>query len=311
MYLCHLQLIVLLLTQTNLVAMVSNQYPLVFLSFLVLSTSSMAFNITKILDQYQEFSTFNTLLTQTKVADDINSRSTLTVLALDNAAAGAIAGEPADVLKREVSVHVVLDYFDVDKLAKLAKKASTLTTLFQTSGAAAGQEGFLNVTVLKYSGGIAVGSAAPGSILGSKIVKLVASQPYNISVLQISSAIVPAGIQNVNASSATPPPPATRPAFAPKSRAPPAPVPAAPAANAPTTVVATPTPAADAVPVPAGNVAPAPSGGDGKEKANGPSKAPSTSSPRDVVADHKSSGSRTVSGVAAVVGMVLCLAAVL
>lgn len=284
----------------------ASNHSLLFLSFFLLSTSSMAFNITAILDQYREFSAFNALLTQTKVADEINSRSTLTVLALDNAAAGAIAGVPADELKRVVSVHVVLDYFDVDKLTELSKKTSTLTTLFQTSGAAANQEGFLNVTVLK-SGGIAVGSAVPGSTPGSKVVKLVTSQPYNISVLQISSAIVPAGIQTVNASSATPPPLATPATPAPESRAPPAP---APASDTPTIVAVSPTPAADVVPVPAGNVAPAPSGDDGKEKANGPGKAPSTASPRDVVAEHKSSGSRTGSGVAAVLGMV-SLAAVL
>ncbi|OWM81893.1 hypothetical protein CDL15_Pgr007931 [Punica granatum] len=148
--------------------------------------SSDAFNITKILSQYPDFSTFNDGLTQTGVAGAINSRQTITVLAVDN---GGMSGISGDALKKVLSLHVVLDYYDVQKFRQLPNKSDTLTTLFQTSGQANGKQGFLNVT--RTSNGVVFGSGVPGSSLNSNLVKSITSQPYNISVLQVSSAIVP------------------------------------------------------------------------------------------------------------------------
>lgn len=193
-------------------------YPLFCFSFSLLTSSAMGFNITKILDQYPEFSTFNNLLSQTQVADQINSRNTITVLALDNDAAAVLSRKPAEVLKMLVGVHVVLDYYDKDKISQLSKKTAILTTLFQSSGKATGQQGFLKVSVL-YNGEVAIGSAVAGSSRDSRVLKLVTSQHYNVSVLQISAAVIPAGMDNTNASTPTT---TTSPAASPESSVAPA-----------------------------------------------------------------------------------------
>uniref|UniRef100_J3KUT7 FAS1 domain-containing protein n=2 Tax=Oryza brachyantha TaxID=4533 RepID=J3KUT7_ORYBR len=164
----------------------------------LLASSAAAFNITRILGELSDFSTFNNLLMQKKLADEINRRQTITVLAVDNGAAGGISSLPSDVQRKVLSVHVVLDYYDTKKLNAMKNHSTRLTTLFQSSGQATNHMGFLNCT--KHSDGTMVfGSAEPGAPVTSQLVKLIASRPYNISVLQVSSAIVPPSIGTTNA----------------------------------------------------------------------------------------------------------------
>lgn len=172
------------------------------LSFFLFFYKTNAFNITHLLGQYPDFSTFNNYLTQTQLSAAINSRQTITVLAVENAGISPLSGKPTDVLKKIMSVHVVLDYYDVSKLQKLPNKTSLLTTLFQSSGQAIGQQGFLNVTDLS-TGSVVLSSAVKGSTLGASLVKSVAAEPYNISVLQISTVIIPTGIDGSTANSST------------------------------------------------------------------------------------------------------------
>lgn len=171
----------------------------------VLHYSANAFNVTLILNQYSDFSNFNNYLSQTGLASQINSRQTITLLAVDNGAVSSLSGKSNDEIKNILSVHVVLDYYDVKKLQNLPNKTNILTTLFQSSGMASGQQGFLNVTV--NNGNIAFGSAVKGSQLGANLVKSVASQPYNISVLQVSSVIIPTGVDGSKQNSSSSPPP--------------------------------------------------------------------------------------------------------
>ncbi|KAK9946182.1 hypothetical protein M0R45_011657 [Rubus argutus] len=141
-----------------------------FFILIILSISSCsAFNITKLLGKESDFSTFNKYLSQTKLADQINERSTITVLAVDNGAIGGLPSDDSFVQKSIMSVHVILDYYDKEKLTKLARhnKSATLTSLFQTSGVAQNQQGFIRLS------------------------------PTNISVLQVSSVIE---VPNINAS---------------------------------------------------------------------------------------------------------------
>ncbi|KAI9160482.1 hypothetical protein LWI28_008518 [Acer negundo] len=185
--------------------MSSSKHVSLFFSFFLLSSSASALNITDILSKYPEFSTFSNLLVQTKVGDAINSRQSITVLVVNNGAFSSLSGEPDNVVKNILSLHVILDYFDQQKLQKLDKKTALLTTLFQSSGQAKGQQGFLNVTNLS-DGSIAFGPAVPGAELKSKFEKAVTSQPYNISILQVSSVIAPpgmAGNSNYNSNSTT------------------------------------------------------------------------------------------------------------
>ena len=207
---------------------------LICLSFFLLFTSATCFNITKLLDTYPDFSVFNQHLTETKLYAEINKRQTITVLAVANDAMGGVQGS-ADVIKNIMSNHVVLDYYDEVKLNKLSKNTALLTTLFQSTGLAEQQQGFLNVTKMK-SGEIMFGSAVKGSQLNSKLVKKIAAQPYNISVLQVSAPIVAEGIQNAGAPKKAPssPPPAPSPKKAKSPKAAEAPEAEAPEAEAPT-----------------------------------------------------------------------------
>ncbi|XP_050365675.1 fasciclin-like arabinogalactan protein 14 [Argentina anserina] len=169
------------------------------LLFMLCLSSTSAFNITNLLNKEPDFSTFNKYLSQTKLADQINKRSTITVLAVANDATGGLPSDDSFVLKSVMSVHIILDYFGREKLAKLPEnnRSSTLTTLFQSSGVAQNQQGFVRVKIV--DGEIYFGSAAKGAQMYTKLVKSVTAQPYNISVLEVSSII---GVPNINASPA-------------------------------------------------------------------------------------------------------------
>ncbi|CAM0903318.1 unnamed protein product [Alopecurus aequalis] len=171
------------------------------LSVFFLASSAAAFNITRILGEFSDFSTLNSLLSQTKLADEINRRQTITVLAVDNGAMGAISSLPSDVQRKVLAMHVVLDYYDVDKLGGIKNHTAMLTTLFQSSGQATNRMGFINYT-RRADGAMMFGSGEPGASLTSHMVKSLVSRPYNISVLQISSAIVPPSIGSTDGSNA-------------------------------------------------------------------------------------------------------------
>ncbi|XP_010465042.1 PREDICTED: fasciclin-like arabinogalactan protein 14 [Camelina sativa] len=164
-----------------------------------LYTSSNSFNITNILNEHDDFSTFNKLLTETQLASTINSRQTITVLVVSNGGLSSLSGQPINLIKKILSLHIILDYYDEKKLKNLNKKSVLLTTLFQSSGQARGQQGFLNATVTK-DGDVLFGSAVPGPDVNAELLDSVASLPFNISVLHISSAIM----INVNADNAPP-----------------------------------------------------------------------------------------------------------
>ncbi|CAN4111735.1 unnamed protein product [Withania somnifera] len=153
-----------------------------------------AHNITEILNQFPEYSEFNSYLSQTKLADEINSRTTITVLALPNAAMSAVVGKhPLSVIKNVLSLHVLLDYFDGTKLHKISDGTTLTTTLYQTTGNANGNVGSVNISDLK-GGKVGFGSAIPNSPLASTYTKSVKQIQYNISVLEISAPIIAPGI---------------------------------------------------------------------------------------------------------------------
>lgn len=171
------------------------QQPLLLgaLLLLLLTTTSHAHNITKILAKSPEFSTFNHYLTTTHLAAEINTRLTITVLAVDNAAMNALIAKhlPISSLKNVLSLHVLLDYFGAKKLHQITDGTALAATMYQATGSAPGTSGFVNITDLK---GGKVGFAATkdadsddGTLtLDSTFVKSIKEIPYNISVIQIS-----------------------------------------------------------------------------------------------------------------------------
>ncbi|PWA96135.1 phosphorylase kinase, gamma catalytic subunit [Artemisia annua] len=167
-------------------------YLLLYIHLLFFVHYSNAFNITKILSQYPSFSTFNNYLTETNLATEINLHKPVTLLALPNDALTKISGKPPDVLKNLLTVHVLLDYYDVRKLRKLSN-TTQMITLYQNSGLALGLQGFLKPTVLK-NGIVYIGSATQKSRPGALLVGSIACETCNLSVLHISTAIVPTGM---------------------------------------------------------------------------------------------------------------------
>ncbi|KAL5785864.1 hypothetical protein ACOSQ2_008256 [Xanthoceras sorbifolium] len=176
----------------------------------VFSSSSSRVNALNILEQlkgYDNYGAFVELLNQTKLYQKINQRNTVTILILTNATIGAIQGRSDDEKEKIISTHVLLDYFDKIKLSKIAKSAK-ITTLYQSSGVADGNQGFVNITHMA-SGDILFGSAVKNASLVARLEKEVFTKPYNLSVLQVSLPIVPPGIGE--AILPPPPPPFTPP----------------------------------------------------------------------------------------------------
>ena len=176
---------------------------LLVLALSTLAVSVRAHNITDMLSPFPEYSLYNSYLSQTKLADEINSRQTLTCLVLNNAAMSALAGKhPLSVIKKALMLLVVLDYYDGKKLHEISDGTTLSTTLYQTTGNAPGNLGFVNITDLK-GGKVGFGSAAPGSKLDSSYTKSVKQIPYNISVLEISAPIIAPGLLTAPAPSAS------------------------------------------------------------------------------------------------------------
>ncbi|KAK2650516.1 hypothetical protein Ddye_018005 [Dipteronia dyeriana] len=183
--------------------MTSLRFRFLFLTLSVLAVTVTAHNITDILKDHPEYSQFNSYLTQTKLADEINTRTTITVLVLNNGAmSDLVAKHPLSVIKNALSLHVLLDYYDPTKLHQISKGTTLSTTLYQTTGNADGKLGFVNITDLQ-GGKVGFGSAAPGSKLDSSYSKSIKQIPYNISVLEIDQPIIAPGILTAPAPSAS------------------------------------------------------------------------------------------------------------
>ncbi|RLM79980.1 hypothetical protein C2845_PM12G04490 [Panicum miliaceum] len=160
-------------------------------------------DVTKVLAGFPEFSTFSSMLTETKVALAISNRDKVTVLAPDNTAVAAAFGGtlrvPRSLLADLLALHVVLDYIDEPRLGALQHdrkgEGSVATTLLQVLGAPPRGVGFLRI----YSGdgGRAMLSSAAPRGLGrnATVDKLVTAKPYSVAVLQVSGFVVPPGIR--------------------------------------------------------------------------------------------------------------------
>ncbi|KAH1073636.1 hypothetical protein J1N35_025964 [Gossypium stocksii] len=176
---------------------------LTLLTFSLLAVAINAHNITAILEGFPDYSVYNDFLTKTKLADEINTRQTITCLVLNNGAMSALtAKHPLSVVKNILSLHVLLDYYDPQKLHKISDGTTLTTTLYQTTGNAPGNLGFVNITDLQ-GGKVGFGSAVPGSKLDSSYTKSVKQVPYNISILEISAPIIAPGVLSAPAPSAS------------------------------------------------------------------------------------------------------------
>jgi hypothetical protein len=186
-------------------------FSLTIIMFFPLSIT--CFDITKLLSQYPEYSSYSNYLTQTQLATEINTKQPITILAVDNSGMAPISGKPMDVIKKILSIHALLDYYDVQKFQSLRNQNITLTTLFQTTGQAKGSEGFMKFTDLG-TGAVTFTSPSDPNGAGANLVKAVVAQPYNISVVQISAVIMPPSLlpsSNATSHAPAPAPPVVSP----------------------------------------------------------------------------------------------------
>ncbi|PSS06027.1 Fasciclin-like arabinogalactan protein [Actinidia chinensis var. chinensis] len=160
----------------------------IVLSLLFLSLfSTEAHNITRILNNFPDFSTFNHYLTATHLAQEINNRQTITVCAVDNAAMADLLSKHLSIyaIKNVLSFHVLLDYFGAKKLHQITNGTALAATMFQATGTASGSSGFVNITDFK-GGKVGFGAEENGGKIDAVFVKSLEEVPYNISVIHIS-----------------------------------------------------------------------------------------------------------------------------
>ncbi|KAI3990434.1 hypothetical protein MKX01_021369 [Papaver californicum] len=159
----------------------------ILITFTLLVSSVSAHNITKILAEHPDFSTFNHYLTITHLAQEINSRQTITVCAVDNAGMSGLLSKQLSLfaIKNVLSLHILLDYFGAKKLHQITDGTALAATMFQATGSAPGTSGFVNITDLK-GGKVGFGAEDNDGTLDASYVKSLKEIPYNISIIQIS-----------------------------------------------------------------------------------------------------------------------------
>ncbi|XP_047965139.1 fasciclin-like arabinogalactan protein 1 [Salvia hispanica] len=153
---------------------------LITLSLFLLPSTTTAHNITGILAKYPDFSNFNNYLTATLLSPEIQRRDTITVCAIDNAAMDRFLSNDLTLgaIKNVLSLHILLDFFDAEKLLLLPNGTAQSPTLSPPPA---------SVQITNLNGGNVAFS--PKDAPAATFVKSVEAMPHNLSVIQISSAL--------------------------------------------------------------------------------------------------------------------------
>ncbi|KAJ8752871.1 hypothetical protein K2173_008606 [Erythroxylum novogranatense] len=108
---------------------------LLLVLFLTTTTPSNAHNITRLLAKHPDFSTFNHYLTTTHLAAEINSRTTITILVVDNVVMSDLLSKHPSIytIKNILSLHTLLDYFGTKKLHQITNGTALAATMFQVN----------------------------------------------------------------------------------------------------------------------------------------------------------------------------------
>eukprot|EP00252_Welwitschia_mirabilis_P023405 TRINITY_DN659_c0_g1_i2.p1 TRINITY_DN659_c0_g1~~TRINITY_DN659_c0_g1_i2.p1 ORF type:complete len:411 (-),score=32.65 TRINITY_DN659_c0_g1_i2:159-1391(-) len=165
--------------------------------FLSLGSAAALFNITTLLENHPEFQRCNDLLTTTNVAKEINNRTSLTILVppnsiLENFLASYGAHLPLVEIQYVMQYHVLLEYMDWGRLRQASDSGMLVTTLYQTTGKASKNFGYVNITSDKKKGQISIRALDPYGPRAT-VTKLVKALPYTISVFSIDSLLLPYG----------------------------------------------------------------------------------------------------------------------
>ncbi|KAL5213331.1 hypothetical protein ABZP36_024178 [Zizania latifolia] len=161
----------------------------ILLPLLLLATVSpavlAAFDVTQMLSDRSQYSSFVKLLTQTKVAEDTNHLKSASLLVLPDKAMKPIESLPADKQRLALANHVLLKYVDPIQLGEMKDRTAMLPTLLSNSDK---RLGVVNYTKAD-DGQMYFG--ALGASCVSKLVKVVAARPYAVSIMEVSEAILP------------------------------------------------------------------------------------------------------------------------
>ncbi|KAJ7568454.1 hypothetical protein O6H91_01G033300 [Diphasiastrum complanatum] len=195
-------------------------FQLVATLMLLCSVSAVcAVNITSVLEGFSNFTMLNTLLTATGVANEINSKSSFTLLAPDDSVLDPLVKVlnntvPVEFVTNILRYHVLLQYFDIPEIKTIVNSSGELVaTLYQTTINAANLNGFVNLSL--ESSSIKIGWPVTGSPPNATVITNLTQSPFSFSVLQIDRVLIPIGLQT-----SIPPSPSPAPAPSP-SLAPP------------------------------------------------------------------------------------------
>ncbi|CAI0421013.1 unnamed protein product [Linum tenue] len=172
----------------------ANSIHLALLSFLFLAAvgSCSAFNVTQVLGPLRQFSTFSNYLAQVGVVGMMTNLKNVTILAVDNANMGSISGKSREEIKRAMTMHVIPEYYDLDRLRSLENGTALIRTIYVLTGLARGKDGMLLVTKRGKGGRISFASAILPRSKPSTVTLLrsVVVPSLNVSIFQVSGVIV-------------------------------------------------------------------------------------------------------------------------
>lgn len=166
--------------------------PELFLLLSLVLIADAANNISHILQGHPDYTTFSSLCTKYGVASQINSRQTITVFVPSNAVLDPVlqsSSYSAQTMFDILGYHVILDYYDLQKLKDMTNGTVEAATLYQTTGIAKGNEGFLNITYEHGAAHVGPQGSPLKAVVGTEIF----TNPYNISVLSLSALLMPPG----------------------------------------------------------------------------------------------------------------------
>ncbi|CAL1399945.1 unnamed protein product [Linum trigynum] len=159
--------------------------------FFAAATSCSAFNVTQVLGPLKQFSTFSNYLAQVGVVGMMTNLKNVTILAVDNANMGAISGKSREEIKRVMTMHVIPEYYDLDRLRSAQNGTALIRTIYVLTGLARGKDGMLLVTKRGKGGRLSFASAIlPRSKHTVNLLRSVVVPSRNVSIFHVSGVIV-------------------------------------------------------------------------------------------------------------------------
>ncbi|KAI5446284.1 hypothetical protein KIW84_014212 [Lathyrus oleraceus] len=177
------------------------QITLTFMFYLLIlsPTPSFSLNITALLSTFPDLSQFTALLsTATPLTADLSHRTSISLLAVPNSFLSTDPNLshhqlPPSALTDVLRYHVLLQFLSWSDLHSLPPSGKLITTLFQTTGRATNNFGFVNITHDPHSNLVSIRSPAPYSSSNATVIELVKTLPYNITIFAVNSLLIPYG----------------------------------------------------------------------------------------------------------------------